>query len=71
MEKKLSSIEFRCDLDLRDQVDSLSLSLDTTRSEFVRVAVEREVSRHRAMYESLHTVFASTNRRESDKVVQE
>lgn len=71
MEKKLTSMEFRCDFDLRDQVDSLSLSLDMTRSDFVRAAVEREVCRHRAMYESLHSVFASESRRASDKVTQD
>jgi predicted DNA-binding protein len=71
MEKKLTSMEFRCEFEMRDQVDALSISLDITRSDFVRAAVEKEVCRHRAMYESLHTVFASDTETTSYKVTQD
>lgn len=59
MEKKLTTIEFRCSEEFKAQVDSLASSLDMDRSELVRAAVEAEVQRHRAMYEGLHKVFAS------------
>ena len=67
-DKKISALEFRCDLDFKEQVDALANSLDMDRSEFLRAAVEKEVSRHRQMYESLHKAFGSESESVSDSV---
>lgn len=60
VEKKLTSIEFRCSEELKAQVDALASSLDIDRSEFVRAAVESEIECRRAQYEALHKAFSST-----------
>ena len=60
MEKKTTSMEFRCDEELRIKVDALSAQDDIKRSDFLRDAVIEKVKRSEDMYESLHKVFGTS-----------
>ena len=68
MGKKLTSIEFRCEVEFRAQVDALASSLNIDRSEFVRSAVAAEVKRQYLMWASLHAVFGDATNITSDSV---
>ena len=59
MEKLLVSMDFKCTEDFKILVTSLANDLNMDRSQFLRLAVEAEVQRHRAMYEALHSTFAN------------
>ena len=59
MEKLLVSMDFKCTEDFKALVTSLANDLNMDRSQFLRLAVEAEVQRHRAMYEALHSTFSN------------
>lgn len=66
MEKMLTNVDFRCTDEFKRLVTELADGLGMDRSEFVRMAVEKEVERNRALFESLHRAFASGSKSGSD-----
>ncbi len=56
-EKLLTAIEFRCDFEMKAQIEALAAMLDVTKSDFVRMAVEKELTRHKSMHIGYQEVF--------------
>jgi predicted DNA-binding protein len=65
MDKLLDAFTFKCTVDLKQRLAAVAIADGLDASEFVRMAVEREIESRRAYYEALHNVFGQSK---GDKV---
>ncbi|MCX7825639.1 MAG: hypothetical protein N2689_08770 [Verrucomicrobiae bacterium] len=59
-EKLLDAFTFKCTSGFKHLVAGVAMAKGMDASEFVRLAVEREINESRSLYEALHKVFGQT-----------